>query len=90
VTNTSGANRGPQPAGPGGLTGTSIKRKEDRRFLTGRDRYLEDIAVPGLLHLALVRSPHAHARVLGIDAEAARAAPGVVAILTAKDVRPRV
>ncbi|MBI4627734.1 MAG: hypothetical protein HY729_03400, partial [Candidatus Rokubacteria bacterium] len=66
--------------------GLSQKRKEDLRFLTGRGRYLDDVGVPGALHAAIVRSPHAHARVRGIDARAARALPGVVAVLTAADL----
>src|SRR5262249_10885026 len=53
--------------------GTSIKRHEDRRLLAGRGRYLDDLRVPGLLHAAIVRSPHAHARVTGLDFGAARA-----------------
>jgi len=64
------------------LVGSSPKRKEDARFITGRGRYLDDIAVPALLHLALVRSPHAHARVARIDGAAAGALEGVVAVLT--------
>jgi carbon-monoxide dehydrogenase large subunit len=66
--------------------GTSIRRKEDRRFLTGRGRYLDDVRVPDLLHAVLVRSPYAHARVERIDAAAARAIPGVVAVLTIVDL----
>ena len=62
--------------------GRSIRRKEDRRFLTGRGRYLDDLGLAGLLHAAIVRSRHAHARILGIEADAARAMPGVVAVLT--------
>jgi len=64
------------------LIGVSVKRKEDGRLVTGRGRYVEDIRLPGLLHLAVVRSPHAHARVIKIDARAALKAPGVVAVLT--------
>jgi aerobic carbon-monoxide dehydrogenase large subunit len=66
--------------------GTSIRRQEDRRFLTGRGRYLDDIRIPGTLHAAFVRSPHAHARVSRLRAEAARALPGVVAVLTTADL----
>jgi carbon-monoxide dehydrogenase large subunit len=68
------------------LVGSSPKRKEDARFITGRGRYLEDISMPALLHLALVRSPHAHARVARIDGAAARALDGVVAVLTREDM----
>jgi len=66
--------------------GRSIRRKEDRRFLTGRGRYLDDLRLPGLLHAAIVRSSHAHAHVLGIEADAARAIPGVVAVLTSVEL----
>ena len=68
------------------LVGASPKRKEDGRFVTGHGRYLDDLQLDGLLHLAVVRSPHAHARVLGVDAEAARALPGVVAVWTLGDL----
>jgi carbon-monoxide dehydrogenase large subunit len=66
--------------------GSSIKRKEDRRLLTGRGRYLDDVAVPGTLHAALVRSPYAHARVTRIDAARALALSGVVAVLSIVDL----
>src|SRR6266404_9830913 len=62
--------------------GLSVKRREDRRFLTGRGRYVDDLRLADLLHAAIVRSPHAHARVLGVDARRALALPGVVAVLT--------
>jgi len=62
--------------------GLSVKRREDRRFLTGRGRYVDDLRLPGMLHAAIVRSPHAHARVVGIDKRRALALPGVVAVLT--------
>jgi carbon-monoxide dehydrogenase large subunit len=62
--------------------GLSVKRREDRRFLTGRGRYVDDLRLPGLLHAAIVRSPHAHARVVEVDGSRARAMPGVVAVLT--------
>ena len=68
------------------LVGASPKRKEDGRFVTGHGRYLDDLQIDGLLHLAVVRSPHAHARVLGVDAEAARALPGVVVVWTLGDL----
>ena len=62
--------------------GTSVPRREDPRFLTGRGGYVGDITVPGMLHGAVLRSPHAHARIRSIDTSAARALPGVVAVLT--------
>jgi aerobic carbon-monoxide dehydrogenase large subunit len=61
-------------------------RKEDPRLLQGRGRYVGDIVLPGMLHAAILRSPHAHARIGAIDAEAARAAPGVAAVLTFADL----
>ena len=68
------------------MLGQPIKRREDPRLITGAGQYLDDITFPGMLHLAVVRSPYAHARVNGIDASAALALPGVVAVYTAKDV----
>src|SRR5689334_18974001 len=67
-------------------TGASIKRSEDPRILTGAGRYVDDIKLPGMLHAAFVRSPMAHARVLSVDASAARALPGVVAVHTGADL----
>ncbi len=72
--------------GPGrAIVGASPRRKEDRRLVTGAGRFVDDIALPGTLHVALVRAPHAHARVVLVDAGAARRLPGVVAVLTARD-----
>src|SRR6478735_2537219 len=67
-------------------TGASIKRSEDPRILTGAGRYVDDIKLPGMLHAAFVRSPMAHARVLSVDASAALAHPGVVAVLTGAEL----
>jgi carbon-monoxide dehydrogenase large subunit len=66
--------------------GQSIPRTEDPKFLTGRGRYLDDIALSGQLHAWFVRSPHAHARVAAIDDAPARAMPGVLAIVSAADL----
>jgi carbon-monoxide dehydrogenase large subunit len=66
--------------------GQPTRRKEDQRFITGRGRYVDDLAVPGMLHAAFVRSPHAHARVEGIDVGAARAMTGVAAVFTLADL----
>jgi aerobic carbon-monoxide dehydrogenase large subunit len=74
------------PAPTGRLVGASVKRREDGRLVAGRARYLDDLAVPGLLHVAIVRSPHAHARVRGVAREATRHAEGVVAVLTLEDL----
>src|SRR5215510_272678 len=67
---------------PHGGIGESIKRKEDGRFLVGRGNYLDDVSLPGMLHMAILRSPHAHARIVSIDTSAAAALPGVVAVVT--------
>jgi carbon-monoxide dehydrogenase large subunit len=69
---------------PNGI-GQPVRRKEDFRLLTGRGRYVDDLTLPGMVHAVLVRSPHAHARLRGIDTAAALAAPGVLAILTGAD-----
>jgi carbon-monoxide dehydrogenase large subunit len=66
--------------------GARIRRKEDPRFLTGRGQYTDDVRVHGTLHASFVRSPHAHARILGLDIDAARTHPGVVAVYTGKDL----
>src|SRR6266480_3948436 len=65
-----------------GNIGDSIRRKEDDRFIRGRGNYVDDIALPGMLHMAIHRSPFAHARVKSINTEAAQAVPGVVAVVT--------
>jgi carbon-monoxide dehydrogenase large subunit len=69
----------------GGI-GTALTRREDLRFLTGRGAYTDDMNRPGQAHAALVRSPHAHARVKSIELKAALAAPGVIAAFTGADL----
>ena len=71
---------------PGSILGTSVRRVEDRDLITGASTYVGNLALPGLLHVAFVRSPMAHARIAGIDTGAAAAAPGVVAVYTAADL----
>lgn len=66
--------------------GAPVRRVEDGRLVTGRGRYTDDMAMPDMTVAHVVRSPHAHARILRIDTRAARAAPGVLAVLTADDV----
>ncbi len=74
-------------ASGGGWLGQSIERVEDANLLTGRGRYIDDLAVrTGTLHAAILRSPHAHARIRSIDVAAARTAPGVGAVLTGAEV----
>lgn len=68
--------------------GEPIKRNEDPRLLTGRGTFVDDIRPPGLLHAAFLRSPFAHARILSIRTEKARALPGVVAVYTHADLPP--
>jgi aerobic carbon-monoxide dehydrogenase large subunit len=70
------------------MIGKSVLRREDPRLLTGRGGYLDDLRIPGALSAAMLRSPHAHARILGIDAAAARELPGVVAVFTGEDLLP--
>jgi carbon-monoxide dehydrogenase large subunit len=69
-----------------GWFGASIKRKEDADLLTGRGRYVDDIDLPGMLHAAVLRSPHAHAAIRDIDKSAALALPGVRAVVTFADL----
>jgi carbon-monoxide dehydrogenase large subunit len=65
-----------------GRIGQSIKRHEDARFLRGKGSYLDDFVLPDMLHMAILRSPHAHARIKSIDTGAAGAMPGVIAVVT--------
>jgi aerobic carbon-monoxide dehydrogenase large subunit len=66
--------------------GATVRRKEDQRFITGKGHYTADVHRPGQTHACFVRSPHAHARIKGIDAKAATAMPGVLAVLTGADL----
>ena len=66
--------------------GARLLRKEDRRFITGRGQYTDDISMKDTTHGAFVRSPHAHAKIRSIDTAAARAMPGVVGVLTGQDL----
>jgi carbon-monoxide dehydrogenase large subunit len=72
------------------LLGAHVKRKEDPRLITGVSQYVADIAMPGMQHVAFVRSPHAHARVRGITSAAAAKLPGVVAVVTGRDLQAHV
>ncbi len=69
--------------------GARIPRRELKRLLSGHGRYVDDIRLPRMLHACFVRSPHPHAKILSIDSEAAKAAPGVAAVFTAADINPR-
>ena len=70
---------------PARVFGSGIRRREDPRLLTGTARYTADFTLPGMLHAAVLRSPHGHARIRGVDTSRARGAAGVVAVFTAAD-----
>jgi carbon-monoxide dehydrogenase large subunit len=67
--------------------GARVVRKEDKRFITGAGRYVDDMVVPGMKHAAFVRSPHAHAEIQSIDVSAAKAMPGVIGVLTGREIK---
>jgi carbon-monoxide dehydrogenase large subunit len=71
----------------GAWVGRPLKRREDPKLLVGSGTYVDDIRPPGCLHVALLRSPHAHASITRLDVEAARRAPGVVTVAVGADVR---
>ena len=71
---------------PNNYVGQRVKRTEDPRLIRGLAHYVDDISLPGTLHVAFVRSIYAHARISGIDTSAAEAVPGVVAIYNGKDI----
>ncbi len=77
-------------AGPARYAGARVARTEDARLLTGRGTFVDDIVRPGMLHACFVRSPYARARIVGVDASAALALPGVQAVFTATDLNPDV
>lgn len=68
------------------VLGAPVKRVEDPKFITGKGRYLDDITLPGMVHLAILRSPYAHANIRSIDTSAAREAPGVLAVIVGADI----
>ena len=73
------------------MTGTATigertRRNEDPRLLTGRALFIDDLEMPGMVHVAFLRSPHAHARLRGVDVSKARKREGVVAVYTAADL----
>jgi aerobic carbon-monoxide dehydrogenase large subunit len=78
-----------RPAGPALEVGNARRRKEDQRLVTGRTRWTDNITLTGMMYLAMVRSPVAHARITSIDTKAARDSSGVVAVLTGRDVADR-
>src|SRR5438034_1525178 len=66
--------------------GAAVRRREDPRFLRGEARFVDDVTLPGMLHAAFLRAPHAHARIVAIRTEAARALPGVAAVFAFRDL----
>src|SRR3954469_5522186 len=66
--------------------GARVVRKEDKRFITGKGRYVDDIKLLGLTHAHFIRSPHAHAKIKSIDASAAESMPGVISVLTGQQI----
>ena len=70
--------------------GAPIRRKEDKRFLTGQGQFVDDVTLPNLHHAAILRSPHAHAQVLSIDTSSALEAEGVLDVITYKDIEAAV
>ena len=71
----------------GRYVGTSVKRREDPRFIQGKGRYVANLQLPGMVHVAVKRSPEAHARITGMDTSAASAMDGVVAVFTGQDFK---
>ena len=68
------------------LVGAEVRRKEDPRLITGSSMYVDDLSIPGMAYVAIVRSPHPHARIGAIDASAAKAMPGVIAVVTGDEL----
>ena len=68
------------------VLGAPVKRREDQRFITGRGRYVDDIKLPGMVHMTVLRSPYAHANIRSIDTSAAQGMPGVLAVFTGADI----
>src|SRR6266702_4062291 len=69
------------------LLGSPIKRREDPRLITGQATYVDDIKLPGMVHMTVLRSPYGHARINSINTDAARQYPGVLAVYTAQDLK---
>src|SRR5580693_5034802 len=74
-------------AKPEPLVGKSVRRREDPRLITGTAVYLDDMKMPGMTHAVVVRSPHAAARIRGVNAKPALDLPGVIAVFTGADVK---
>ena len=72
------------------MIGARIQRREDPKLITGHGNFIDDVNLVNMAHMSIVRSPHAHARIRSIDASAAQAAKGVVAVLVASDFKPHI
>src|SRR3970282_241351 len=72
------------------LGGAKVKRREDPSLIRGLGRFVDDVRLPGMLHVAILRSPHAHARIKSLDTGAARQHPGVVAVFTGAELRDQI
>src|SRR5258706_2691234 len=68
------------------VLGSAVKRVEDPRFITGKGRYLDDIKLTGMAHIAILRSPYAHANIRSIDTAKAKGMPGVLAVIVGADI----
>src|SRR5690348_5244483 len=77
--------RGEEASGKKGI-GAPVRRVEDRRFLTGQGHFADDTSLANMAFAYVVRSPHAHAKIVRIDNTAARSAPGVIAVVTGEDI----
>src|SRR6266511_637573 len=69
-----------------GYVGQSVARKEDAKLLTGQARFVDDLTLPGMVWMVVVRSPHAHARIRSVDTSKAQAAEGVIAAFSGQDL----
>ena len=74
---------------PGGLIGRSVRRVEDPMLITGKGCYVDDMQLPGMLHMTFLRSPYPHANILSLHVSAAQTMPGVVAVVTGDDLSER-
>src|SRR5205814_2351391 len=82
--------RGPREKAVKNVVGRPVKRVEDPRLIQGKAAYVDDLVLPGMLHAAILRSPHAHARITAIRTQVARTLPGIRAVLSGADVNPHV
>src|SRR6266545_2164574 len=69
------------------IFGSGIKRREEPRLVTGQAKYTDDFVLPGMVHMSVVRSPYAHARIRRIDASKARTLPGVIGVFSGQEMK---